>query len=311
MLDILSITGPIYIAILLGYGATRRGLFSSDDLKVLGRFVLRLALPALVFDALSQRAMADIFNATYLSTYLFASLLSLAVGYAVSRYVLKEKAITSTFNSMGVSCSNSGFIGFPVLMLIVPDAAGVAFALNVIVENLVMIPLLLFMAEQSSGETSKKMFGTTMVRLLKNPLIIALFAGSIVSILQIPMPAMLSRTVSLFSLASGAISLFIIGGNLVGISMKGMKSQVYPVVAGKLLLHPISAMLVLYTLYALGMERLDAHLYQALVVMTAIPMMGTYTILAQAYGEERNASAIMLVTTTLSFFTLSGLLAIF
>jgi predicted permease len=54
MLDILSITGPIYLSILAGFLATRFGLFSKADIRVLGKFVIHLALPALLFNSLSQ-----------------------------------------------------------------------------------------------------------------------------------------------------------------------------------------------------------------------------------------------------------------
>ena len=36
MLDILSITGPIYLTITLGFLTTRLGLFSQADMRVLG-----------------------------------------------------------------------------------------------------------------------------------------------------------------------------------------------------------------------------------------------------------------------------------
>ena len=36
MLDVLAITGPIYLVIALGYGAVRRGLFNPDELRRVG-----------------------------------------------------------------------------------------------------------------------------------------------------------------------------------------------------------------------------------------------------------------------------------
>ncbi len=309
MLDILSITGPIYLAILLGLFATKNGIFNKSELQIFGKFVLKFALPALVFNSLSQRPIAEIFNATYLITYLLASVITLAIGYYVSLYVLKENRQASTFNAMGVSCSNSGFIGFPILLLIAPDIAGVAFALHVLVENLVMIPLIIIMAERSNS-AGNVMLSKTLIGLAKNPLIIALVAGSCVSILGIPLPQAITRTVNLFSQASGALSLFIIGGTLTGLSIKGMKSKIYPVVIGKLLLHPIATLIILWAVTSLGFPPLEANFHQVIIISAAIPMMGTYTILAQAYGQEQTASAIMLMTTIFSFFTLSGLLVI-
>jgi len=309
MLEILSITGPIYLAILLGLFATRSRIFEKSELQVIGKFVLKFALPALVFSSLSQRPITEIFNATYLMTYLLASVCTLAIGYWFSIYILKESPQASTFNAMGVSCSNSGFIGFPILLLIEPDIAGIAFALHVIVENLVMFPLIIILAERSSSKESA-MLSKTLIRLTKNPLILALVAGTCVSILNIPLPQAVTRTVELFSQSSGALSLFIIGGTLTGLSINGMKHKIFPVVAGKLLLHPIAVIVILWGLTHIGFPALEAEFRQVIIISAAIPMMGSYTILAQAYGQEQTASAIMLVTTVLSFFTLSGLLLI-
>lgn len=308
MLDILSITGPIYIVITLGFLTTRFGLFAKNDMQVFGKFVLNFALPALVFSSLSQRSIAEIFNPSYLIAYLFGSLLILVAGYFGSIYFANQNPALATFNAMGMSCSNSGYVGLPILLLTMPDIAGVSLALNMIVENLIMIPLLLVMAEQSRGASGNKVLEQALVRLLKNPLIIGLVAGFCVSLLQIRLPEILIRTVTLFSLASGALSLFVIGGTLVGLPVKGIGRRVFPIVVGKLLLHPLAVLSFVLLLPIIGLPVLDPSLQKAAVLMAAMPMLSIYTILAQAYGQEGSSSAAMLATTVVSFFTLSGLL---
>ena len=73
-IDILGITGPIYLAIALGYWLTRRGLFARSDMQVFGKFTIELALPALLFNALSRRSVAEILNWQYLAGYALATL---------------------------------------------------------------------------------------------------------------------------------------------------------------------------------------------------------------------------------------------
>jgi len=73
MTDILAITGPIYLAIALGYAATRFGVFARADMRVFGKFTLYLALPAMLFNALSQRSLAEILNCQYLLAYALSS----------------------------------------------------------------------------------------------------------------------------------------------------------------------------------------------------------------------------------------------
>ena len=69
MLDVLAITGPIYVVIALGYAAVRARLFRADDLRALGKFVLHFALPALLFTALARSPVASIIDPAYLAAY--------------------------------------------------------------------------------------------------------------------------------------------------------------------------------------------------------------------------------------------------
>ena len=87
-MNILAITVPIYIVMGIGYSAGRAGLFSAPDMRVLGKFVVKFALPALLFTALSQRPIADIVNGSYLAAYAVGSL---AVFAAVGAFAAQER----------------------------------------------------------------------------------------------------------------------------------------------------------------------------------------------------------------------------
>jgi predicted permease len=310
MLDILAITGPIYFAIALGYLCTRLGLFSRADMRIFGKFVINLALPALVFNTLAQRRIGDVLNGSYLLAYAVGTLALISIG---SFWCQRRAGMTATDSAvyvMGMTCSNSSFVGYPILLLTVPTAAGVALALNTIVENVLVIPLLLAMAEQGregSGHWST-VLRQTLTRLARHPMIICLVAGLLVSFFGWRVPEPVLRTVNLFAMCSGALSLFVIGGTLVGLPLHGMGKQVVPIVAGKLLLHPLAVLLVALALPLLGLAALDPALRMSAVLLAAMPTMGIYPILAQTYGKEDRSAAVLLVATIASFFTLSGLL---
>jgi predicted permease len=211
---------------------------------------------------------------------------------------------------MGMSCSNSGFVGYPILLLTLAPVAGVALALNMMVENLVMLPLILVLLDRGSGETGHgyALLGKSLARLATNPMIIAMAAGVAVSALEWKLPEPLARTVNLFAIASSAISLFVIGGSLVGLPLRGTGKQVAAIATGKLVLHPLAVALAIPALAWMGMPALDPPLRMAAVLMAAMPMMSIYPILAQAHDHDEFSAATMLVTTVLSFFSLSGLL---
>ena len=305
-IEILGITGPIYLAIALGYFVTQRGLFSRADMQVYGKFTIQLALPALLFNALSRRSVAEILHWQYLAAYALGTLLVVAGGLFWVRRVQGKPLALSSVLTMGMACSNSGFVGYPVMMLTLGGTvAGVSLALNMVVENLLIIPLLLAVAgsEGAPGQW-RHAFVQTLKGLLGNPMIWGIVSGFVVSLLGLHVPEPVSRTINLFSAASGALSLFVIGGSLVGLKPEGLKGSLAQIAFGKLIVHPAIMVVVLLWLIPVS----DPALRTAALLTCAMPMMGIYTILAQRFGHGAISAAALLVTTVASFFTLSTLL---
>ena len=311
MLNILSIAGPIYLIILIGYLTTHNGLFAGSDMQVIGRFVINLAIPALLFKVSLERELGEIFNPSYLLVYLAGSLCVVAGGYLWSRRIKGYSATVATFNALGMSCSNTGFIGFPVLLLFLEPCAGICFALNRLVENLVILPLILAMAEQSRGGKLPwfRLFFRTLASLAMNPLIVALCAGVFVSVSPIGLPVFITRTVDLLAASCTALALFFIGGTLVGVHYKGNVSRISAIVIGKLIFHPLAVFLSILLFPIVGLPALDGAMAAGAIILAAVPMLSIYSILALKYGEEEICSAAALITILISFFTLNLLLA--
>ena len=309
MLDILAITSPIYIIILLGYLFTRIGVFAKAEMRVFGKFVLNLALPALLFKTLAQRQLGEIINVSYLLAYLLGSLTVIGAGFLWTRRVTGLDATDSTIRAMGMACSNSGYVGYPILLLTAAPVAGVSLALNLIVENTVVLPLLLFMAEHSRGGAGQwRVLGRSLKRLASNPLVLGLLAGLSVSAMGWKLPEPLLRTAEMLASSTSSIALFVIGGTLVGLPLGGLGRQVIAVVVGKLIGLPLAVYLFISILPLLGLPTIDPALRAAAILMAAMPMMGVYPTLAQAYGKDDFCAVALLVTTIASFFTLSSLL---
>jgi predicted permease len=105
-------------------------------MRVLGKYAINLALPALLFNALSQREVGEALNPVFITAYLFGSLVVLVAGILWARRVAGKALSVSAIMGMGMACSNSGFIGFPLVsQLFGPSTGGVALALAMIVEN--------------------------------------------------------------------------------------------------------------------------------------------------------------------------------
>jgi len=310
LLEVFSVTGPIYITIAIGYIATRLGLFQATDMRILGKYVLYLALPMLLFRALSQKSVAEIANPAYIAVYLAGTLSMVVLGYLVVRRLFGRERMTAAISAMGMSCPNSGFVGFPIMLLTFPSIAGTVLALNMFVENVFIIPLLLMLAERAKGQEGHplQVLASALGRLALNPLVIGLLAGLLFSLTGLQLPGPVARSVDLFAQSSAALSLFVIGGMLVGLPMTGLAGRIVPIVIGKLLVHPALILLVLTAVPALGYAPIETPLREALILSAAMPIFGIYPILAQKYGEEGFSAVALLATTVVSFVTVSGLL---
>lgn len=305
MLPILAITLPIFLIIAVGWLATRGGLLSPDQVRGLGRFVITFALPALVFRALSQRPLAEIFDARYLAVYGIASLVLLLGGFAWFRQGRGLSTTASGLRGLGMAASNSGFIGYPVAAQFLGPAAGVALALTMIVENVLVLPIALAIAEGggSAHARPRAIAGGILRNLARSPLILAIVAGCLFAILGLHLPAPLARAVSMVADASAPVALFAIGGTLVGLELTGIVGEIAQVSLAKLLLHPLAVLAVMQVIPVA-----DPSLSRAGLVFAAIPMMSVYPIIGHRYGEERFCAAALLAATTISFATISAVL---
>jgi malonate transporter len=309
MLDIIPVTGAIFALIALGYLAVRFKMFSPQDLRVFGKYVLNFALPALIFRAVAGRDLGEILDPGYLGAYLIGSLSVLTVGYWWCRVAARQAAIASAFQAMGMTCANSGFVGYPILLIAMPTVAAKALALNMMVENLILIPAVLVIAERATaGSIGAAMLREIGKRVLLNPIILGLFAGVLVSALGIDLPEVVIGPINMLASSSAAISLMVIGGTLVGLPIKSIDGTVATVVFGKLILLPLAVWVGLLVMDAIGFGVADTQMARAAVIMASTPATGIYPILAQRYGQEDNAALALLVMTALSFFTISALL---
>jgi predicted permease len=309
LLQILAITAPIYLIMAAGFLAVRYGLFSKPELRVLGRFVVHFCLPALIFNALSQRSLAEVLNLPYLLVYALGSLAVLGLGLLVARRLRGTSMPLAAMQSMGMTAANSGFVGYPILLQLIGPTAGVALALTMLVENMLVIPICLALADHDGPNTPQRWhhtLWTSLRKLLKNPLILAILAGFGCALLGLRLPDVLARTVQIVATASSPLALFVIGGTLVGLQLGGVRRDLAWVAAGKLILHPLAVLAVLWLLPP--SMQIDPALRTAAVVFAAMPMLSIYPVLAQKYGLEGFTAAALLVTTVASFASISGLL---
>ncbi|WP_374243810.1 AEC family transporter [Zoogloea sp.] len=305
MLTILGITGPIFLIVGVGFAAVRHGLLTRAEMRPLGVFVINVALPALLFKAMSARALGDLVDGHLLLVYALGSLLAAGLALAVSCLLRGRSLQVGAVQALGASMSNSAFIGYPIALQAMGPLAGSALAVYALVEGLLMMPLLLTLAEVAGSANRRwsAVLREILRRLTRNPFILAMGAGVLWTLLGVPLPVPVAKAVDMLSVASAPVALFCIGGTLAGLSLRGMAGDLSLIVAGKLLVHPLCVAAVLAVSPGSRPE-----LATAAILNAGMPMLSIYPLLSQKFGQEGLSAAALVAATTLSFFTVSGLL---
>ncbi|GHB15005.1 AEC family transporter [Modicisalibacter luteus] len=305
MLAIVSITAPIFLLIGVGYFAVATRLIAKPQIQGLGAFVINFALPALIIRALIQRPVEETFNGYYLLGYGLASVIVFAAALTFALRIRRKPLDVASLYALGMSGANSGFVGYPVAALVVGSPAVIAMALNMVIENLLIIPLALALAE--AGSQGGASFGAAMrqsvSRLSRNPIIIAILLGMAIAILDVSLPAPLFKAVDMLATAAAPTALFVIGGTLYGLRTRGMRKDVSQIAFGKLVVHPLAVLLVF-----LALPDFDPALAVAAVVFASAPMLSVYPIFGQRYGHPELCTAALMGTTLVSFITISAVI---
>lgn len=302
MLQILQITAPIFLLIGLGYLAAMGGLLNREQVRGIGAFVITFAMPALLIKTLGTSPIQQTMVPGYLLAYAFGSLAAFTLAFGVSRWVRGDNLSGSAINAMGMSVSNSGFVGYPLVAAAIGSPAVLGMAMGMLVENLLMIPLALVLAEagKQQGGGGLKVLGMTFGRLLKNPVIIGIIIGLCVSLLGIEIPPLLFKPIDMLAGVSAPLALFVIGAGLFGMKARGVWVDAAWISGGKLILHPL-AVLCAFML----VPDVDPVMKAVGVLFACSPMMSIFPILGQRFGLEDRCSATLLVATVLSFVTIS------
>jgi predicted permease len=298
---ILSLTGPLFILMALGYLTVSMDWLKKENIRTLAWFVIHFGLPAAMFKALSSRSFSDILHYDYLLIFGIGSLIPFFVLFLIAR--LRGKGVTeAAFFGLGGSLANSLMIGFPIITQLFGDAALVPFALSLIVENLFILPLALALAD--TGQKQNMSFLRALLHsfpdLMKNPIILSIAFGMLCALFNFQLPVVVNKVIDMLAATVGAVALFTIGGMLVGLNPRGMVVDISTIVTGKLILHPLGVFIMI-----LLMPPMSPLFQTVAIVLACMPMFSVLAVLGARYSLGGLCSAVLLPATLISFITIN------
>lgn len=306
MLDIILTTLPIYVTIAAGFIALKSGYLPASTVPALSQFTLKVCLLALILFAIALPHGEAGLNIPFLAAYALGSILTLGLGYLLVRIKLHKDRPESWVLAMGMSLSNSGFLGFPIANLVFGETGAVVFAMTMIVENVLIIPVATMLATLSGDkqESMGALMKAAVRQMSRNPLLITVVVALAIRFSGIPIAMPFEMALTGLAKSAAPVALFVIGGTVAGMSVSGHWGRAISVGLGKLLLHPVCVAAFLLLLPGVPMDLARVGIFFA-----AVPMVTIYPILAAPFGLREVCSTALIITTLASAVTMTAVLA--
>ena len=303
MLEIFLKTVPFFSLIAVGYVAARTRFFSPQATEHLTKFVFYFALSAMLFRFAANLSLAEVFDASLAAGYLAATasvyLLVTLVAYFRGLDV-KTAAVEAQCGAIG----NTGFLGVPMLAVLLGRAAVGPVLLVLAVDLVIFSSLITILITGSGGGVSLSSLRAAASGLVRNPMIVAITLGFVWSGLEFPMPAAMNEFLGILGAAATPGALFAIGASLATKTAERLSVAIWLSFC-KLVLHPAFVAIAVFLVF-------PADPYKAGVVIAAaaLPVAGNVFILAQHYGvAPQRVSAAILVSTAASIVTVTAVIA--
>lgn len=303
MLPILLKTLPFFMLIGLGYWAGRTRFFSPEATAYLTKFVFYFALSAMLFRFAANLSLAQIFDPRFVVAYLSACVVvyALVMAVAFARGVSAEEAAIEA--QCGV-IGNVGFLGVPMLVLLLGEAAAGPVLLVLAIDLIVFSSLItLIITGRREGRMSLGLIRVLGVGLLKNPMIVSISLGLIWSAGGWAVPGPVNEFLAILGAAATPGALFAIGASLATKSAERLGVAAWLSFC-KLVLHPGAV-----AVSALMIFRVEPQTAGVMIAAAALPVAGNVYILAQHYGvAPQRVSASILISTAVSILTISAVI---
>ena len=211
LLDVISITAPIFIVIAIGFLIRKKNIISEDGVSLLNKLAYNIGLPSLIFLSITNYNLNDIFNVQIVKiiyiTYSLLILLTILINFTVKRSgKTKGAIIVSSFRC------NMAFVGFPIIvsafgnLALAKASLIVAFLIPINIVSTIVIFKFYNRREEGMGA------GRLLLSFLKDPMIIGVALGILFSYFKVPVPEVFHSSLDIISEMTIASALFSIGG---------------------------------------------------------------------------------------------------
>ncbi|WP_026479657.1 AEC family transporter [Ahrensia sp. 13_GOM-1096m] len=308
MASIIALVLPFFGLIALGFATARLTKQPLEALGWMNTFIIYIALPALFFKLLSQTPIEELTQWRYILATTFSTYIAFSLVFALGIWRSKGNVAESAIMGFAGAYGNIGYMAPGLALLAFGEAAVVPVALIFCFDNtlhFVLAPLLMALSGSGDQNISKlQLVGQVAKRILLHPFILATIVGVLAAIFEVQPPIAIGTLIDYLANAAAPCALFAMGVSLALRPLKRVPQEAIFIAPMKLIIQPI----IVYILVTSIGDFPPIWVYCAML-LAALPSATNVFVIAQQYNiwVER-ASAMVLITTVLSVFTVTALL---
>ncbi|MCK4477466.1 AEC family transporter [Candidatus Bathyarchaeota archaeon] len=283
---------PIFLLIGAGFLSRRMGILKSGDERVLSAYVYYFALPALFFIN-----MVEIEFTSEILMFMSAGIVPIFIVLAI--YTVLYFAFRFPKNSLYLLILSTifgslAFFGIPFVTFAFPTEGERLATLSAASISIVSVITSLSILEMYRLEKSTKWEAIKHVarRLSKNPLIISIVSGILLSLTRIEIPAPISTSLHMLGGTTSTVAIFMLGVFLYGRKYTNI-SKAFKLSLLRIVFLPGIALLTTGLLGLTGVES------SVLVIMHGMPIAISMIILSERYDFYKETIASLILVSSL------------
>lgn len=304
VLPVLSIALPVFGLILIGAIVGKTGSLGRDATGALNMFVVYLALPAVMFQAMAHIRPADLANGGLLASFCVGIAVPGVIALAAAR-AQKAQLGNAAMQALAATFCNTGYMGIPLCRMAFGDESLVPGVITMVITACPQFAIAIALIEMDRpGQAPLRTAARVGAALARNPLLLSPVAGLLVSAAGLPLPLVLERFLTILGGAATPCALV-----ATGMMVAESTGRFRPLLVGRLVLLKLFVQPAVAWVVACHVVELPPAWSGTAVLMSALPTGASAFILAKLYGREvASTSGTVLVSTLGSFVTLSALL---
>lgn len=191
----LNATVPVFAMIILGMLFKKIGIIDDVFASRMNKFVFLIPLPVLLFKDLATLDFNTIWDTKFVLFCFFITILSILIVTLLS-FLLKNKQNQGEFIQASYR-SSAALLGIALIQNVYGKATMTPLMIigSVPLYNIMAVVVLSFFSPERKG-LSKEVWLKTIKGILTNPILIGIVVGILWSLLHLPMPTMLDKTVT-------------------------------------------------------------------------------------------------------------------